>query len=92
MPVVVRRDNEDVHLQLPPLSKDALEASVAFDPDMVVDRTEPGYPASRLDLQPGDEVVSADGIAVKNTDELAKVMLDPKGAPSPSPGAATEGS
>ena len=63
------------------MSKDALEASIAFDPDMIVDRTEPGYPASQLDLQPGDQVVSANGIAVKDVEALAKMLLDAKGQP-----------
>ncbi|MGD0999385.1 MAG: site-2 protease family protein [Candidatus Brocadiia bacterium] len=81
VPAVVRRGNAEVDLQLPPMSKDALEASVAFEPDMVVDRTEPGYPAARLDLQPGDQVVSANGIQVKDIEGLAKVLLDAKGQP-----------
>ena len=81
VPVVVRRGNADVDLQLPPMSKETLEASIAFDPDMVVDRTQPGYPAARLDLQPGDQVVSANGIEVKDVEELAKVLLDSKGQP-----------
>ena len=63
------------------MSKEALEASIAFDPDMVVDRTEPGYPAARLGLQPGDEVISANGVAVKDIEGLAKVLLDAKGQP-----------
>jgi regulator of sigma E protease len=81
VPVIVRRDNTDVHLQLPPLSREALDASIAFDPDMVVDRTEPGYPASHFDLQPGDQIVSANGVEVKDVEELAKVLLDSKGQP-----------
>jgi regulator of sigma E protease len=80
-PVIVRRDNAEVHLQLPPLSKEALEASIAFDPDMVVDRTEPGYPASRLGLQPGDQVISANDTPVENVEELSHILLDSKGQP-----------
>ena len=63
------------------MTKDALEASIAFEPDMTVDRTEPGYPAAELDLQPGDQVVSANGIAVKDIEGLAKLLLDAKGQP-----------
>ena len=81
VPAVVRRGDTDVDLQLPPMSKEALEASIAFEPDMVVDRTEPGYPAERLGLQPGDQVISANGVEVKDTEELAKVLLDAKGQP-----------
>ncbi|MGO8703152.1 MAG: site-2 protease family protein [Candidatus Brocadiia bacterium] len=81
VPVVVRRGNADVDLQLPPMTKDALEASIAFESDMVVDRTEPGYPAAGLDLRPGDQVVSANGIAVKDIEGLAKLLLDAKGQP-----------
>ena len=81
VPAVVRRSNADVPLELPPLSEDALEASIAFEPDMTVDRTEPGYPASNLDLQPGDQVISANGTPVKNTDDLANILLDANGQP-----------
>ena len=78
-PVIVRRGNADVQLQLPPLSRAALKASIAFDPDMVVDGTEPGYPASHLDLQPGDRIVSANGVEVKEPGKLSEVLFESKG-------------
>jgi len=81
VPAIVRRDNAEVHLQLPPLSKEALDASIAFAPDMIVEGTEPGYPASQLDLQPGDQVISANGVEVKDIDKLSEILLDSKGQP-----------
>jgi regulator of sigma E protease len=81
VPVIVRRNNADLKLELPPMSREALEASIAFEPDMTVDRTEPGYPASNLDLQPGDQVISANGVAVKDVEALARGLLDSEGQP-----------
>ena len=72
VPVVVRRGNADVHLQLPPLTKDGSKRPSPSSPEMVVDRTEPGYPAERLELRPGDEVVSANGVEVKDARELGE--------------------
>ena len=63
------------------MTKDELEAHIAFEPDMVVDRTEPGYPAARLDLQPGDQVVSVNGVEVKDIEGLTGALLDAKGQP-----------
>ena len=90
MPAIVRRDNAEVHLQFPPLTKEELKASIAFDPEMVVDGTEPGYPASRLDLQPGDQIISANGEEVKNPASSRRSYSSPRGRPLPSSGAATE--
>ena len=79
--VIVRRYNSDVDLQLPTLNKESLQTSIAFEPDMVVDRTEPGYPAASLDLQPGDQVLSANGHKVSDVEDLAKRLLDSNGQP-----------
>ncbi len=79
VPAIVRRNNADVPLELPPMSKEAFAASIAFDPDIVVDGTEPGYPASNLDLQPGDRIISANGVEIKGPDGLSKLLLDSKG-------------
>jgi regulator of sigma E protease len=78
--VIVRRDNTDVHLQLPPLSKEALDASIAFGPGMIVDWLEPGFPASS-ELQLGDEVISVNDVNVKDKLAFIEALLDSKGQP-----------
>jgi regulator of sigma E protease len=80
-PVIVRRDNTEVRLQLPPLTKEAFEASIALEPDTVVTRTEAGSPASRLDLQAGDRIVSANDLVISDTSDLARFLIKSKGQP-----------
>jgi regulator of sigma E protease len=77
----VRRENADVQLQLPPMSREALDASIVFKSDTTVDGTEPGYPAARLGLLPGDQILSVNGDEVKNIVELVRDLQDAKGEP-----------
>ena len=81
LPATIRRGSQEVQLELPPMSKEDIYASIAFEQDLSVDHTEPGYPAASLDLQPGDRVTSVNGTQINDVDGLIKTLLDAKGQP-----------
>ncbi len=73
--VEVRRGERVVELNVPPrLENESVEEGLAFEPGFVVDFCWPGYPAKKAGMESGDEIISADGNAVTDTAELAKVL------------------
>ena len=77
--IVVRRQSADLRLTAdvsPPA-----DAAIAFEPDLAVDSTWPGFAAARAGLQPGDEILSASGIPVEDAAALGKVLVASKGQP-----------
>ena len=81
VPLTVRRGDKDVRLTVPGRLDDKTEACIAFEPDMAVDSTMRGYPADLLKLRPGDEIISANGVEVKEAEQLSEVLVAAKGEP-----------
>jgi len=79
--LAVRRGDKDARLTVPGPLEDKTETCIAFEPEMVVDSTMRGYPADRIELRPGDEIVSANGVEVKDARRLSEVLMAAKGEP-----------
>jgi regulator of sigma E protease len=89
VPIVVERGGERVTLNITPTKKvdnGNSAGDLDFDVDsgtepVVVGQISPGMPASQTDLKTGDWVVSVNGTAVKNRQEMKRIVADSKGAP-----------
>jgi len=84
LPVVIERDGRILNLQLTPRPRGADQVGDAgiypYDPG-IVEKIEPGLPASQAGLQPGDEIVSVDGRKVLYWPRVAYLIQSSKGKP-----------
>ena len=84
IPLTVERGDETLHMSLTPRTEGQDGAGVAgwypYVP-LVVDKVEPGQPASKAGLKPGDEIVGIDGEHVYYYLLVVQDLQDSKGKP-----------
>jgi regulator of sigma E protease len=89
VPIAVERGGERVALNITP-TKVTREGNSMGDLDLDVDsgtepvvvgQIQPGMPAAETDLKTGDWVVSVNGTAVKNRQEMKRTIAESKGEP-----------
>jgi len=82
VPIKVLRGDQVVDLSLlPDTSGRDHEGDVGLDPPGVVGMIEPGLPADKAHIQPGDVLVSVNGKPIHSVDDLLGVLQEAKGSP-----------
>jgi len=77
LPIMVERNGEVINLNITPSldrTTGAGRIGVYFWTDPVIDRVKEGSPSHLAGLQPGDVITSANGIAVRNSMDIMKIM------------------
>ena len=76
----IERGEESLDVTVPLVPKgEPAKASLVFAPRLIVSRLRTGYPAIRAGMQPGDRVVSVDGVDVGDVPGLHVVLADARG-------------
>ncbi|HWF06053.1 MAG TPA: RIP metalloprotease RseP [Candidatus Angelobacter sp.] len=71
VPVKVQRGGQVIDLTLTPEAKgDERVGDVGLEPPLIIGQIEPGFPAEKAHLQPGDVIVSLNGAPIHMLDDL----------------------
>jgi regulator of sigma E protease len=89
LPIVLERSGQTVEAVLTPTKVDKDESGYAgwapkFHPSTVVAKVDPGTPAESAGIQVGDEIISVNGVELKNARRsMAEIVQDLSDAPFP---------
>jgi regulator of sigma E protease len=83
LPLKVLRGSQLLDLTLVPVTSTGSnrEGEAGLDPPQVVGMIEPGLPADKAHLQPGDVLLSVNGKPIHYLDDLLRVLQETKGEP-----------